>query len=622
MKTLHPEDARLVAMFNEGKGGRLIGKELGWSRGKVDHAFIRLGLKRETRIAHASSIAGTDRKPRQAIAKSAISGETSQSGVETQVCAPGTYPYWGWLSDNRWTRIGQFERTIYDDGERRFIDPGAAYPPGWDGPKIGERIADQPRLKDRAVGGMILTGAQDRTPVHGPAVVNLQAYAAWLGYGFRTGTVTYARDWYSSLFEERERKTVRRGDNAVRTWSSAIPGATIEREDILENLVFFADHNIRPTAHKPLTQVTKHGKSRPALFPHPKQSLVSVPRFPHGADPLFVASTGFITPPNYVDRLAGKVAEFHHIIGAVIVEWDADGEFFIRHIHCDSTDGSFFDLDRRVDRGRITTGHRPNVVYADAHFRAISKEVADATWFGGKCDTSLRKGLNVAREVYHDTLDFYARSHHNLNDPWHHFETRDLTVQGEINEVASWLQRLDRDHDAVMYIAESNHDLALGRWLREDNWRRDPHNAELFLSANLYALTRIREGQYPNVYEHAVRRAAPDLKHVHFLRREMSLQFAGVEVGPHGNHGPNGSKGSPTGHVATAGLHASADGHSPVKEENFIRAGVMTDLAKMPKYAKGGATSWANVHVLVYPNGRFTHTWIRKGRWRALRTPR
>jgi hypothetical protein len=66
---------------------------------------------------------------------------------------------------------------------------------------------------------------------------------------------------------------------------------------------------------------------------------------------------GACTVPNYIEKKAGLKAEFHHQIGATIVELDSAGRLFCRQIGA-ATDGSFQDLDAVVRAGQVTFGHR------------------------------------------------------------------------------------------------------------------------------------------------------------------------------------------------------------------------------------------------------------------------
>jgi hypothetical protein len=80
-----------------------------------------------------------------------------------------------------------------------------------------------------------------------------------------------------------------------------------------------------------------------AVFPHAKVQLVSVPSLP-GRHPAMVMTTGAVTLPNYIEKKAGLKAEFHHQIGATIVEVDEADRVFCRQIGA-GPDGSFQDLD-------------------------------------------------------------------------------------------------------------------------------------------------------------------------------------------------------------------------------------------------------------------------------------
>src|SRR5205085_2406034 len=96
-------------------------------------------------------------------------------------------------------------------------------------------------------------------------------------------------------------------------------------------LLFAAKMNILPTAVRPLSGLETYSRGKWAVFPHAKTQLVSVPSLP-GRHPAMVMTTGACTGPNYIEKKAGLKAEFHHTLGAVIVEVDEADRVFCRHL--------------------------------------------------------------------------------------------------------------------------------------------------------------------------------------------------------------------------------------------------------------------------------------------------
>ncbi|WP_262265514.1 hypothetical protein [Microvirga yunnanensis] len=538
---------------------------------------------------------------------------------------PGSRPrseaHWSDYSWDGWVRTeaadSSYEEDILDRkgevvGVRTVtvLDPGVQYPAGWDGPKLADRRTFRVRQAD-GVKRTIVTGIQDRTPLHGPFMVNLEAFAAYMGASIAVVGDTYAKGWWTALFGNgRDKKQ----EPAIILDYPSYVGDRVQTQRLqASDVEVCAEVNIIPTAERPLSGLLTYGKGRCAVFSHPKQELESVPRAPH-LDPVTVWTTGYATPPNYVQRKAGLKARFHHIIGAVLIEEDVDGTVFIYHLHADPETGAFQHFDVKVDRGQITTGHRVKAIpLGDGHIIHLDDEVDEATFRGLG---SLVEVLDPEHVFVHDGLDFYSQNHHNRADPWHAAEVlrRGLTVAQEVRQVGQWLASIQRPGTTV-HVVESNHDLALDRWLREGDWRKDPLNAPFYLEAALIKANAVARGESISIFETMVRNLSGDaLADVHFLREDESFLVEGVQCGWHGHNGPNGSRGSTQGYLSLASKIAKGHDHTPAKRQGVASVGTMQTL--MPKYAKG-PTSWAHAHLVIYEGGRTSHVFIKNGKWRA-----
>lgn len=528
-------------------------------------------------------------------------------------------------SDNSWEG---WERTECDDiidveyrqkGEeeieirRETLDPGVQYPPGWDGPRLRDHRTFRVRPWD-GVKRTFVTGVQDKTPLHGPFMVNLEADAAYLGAKIVAIADTYNKDWYGAVFGGNARD--RRRDHVnVREYSAYIADRIHSRRLDIGGIQVCAEVNIIPTADRPLTGLLTYGKGRTAVFSSPKQELESVPRAPH-LDPVTCWTTGYATPPNYVQRKAGLKAKFHHIIGAVLIEEDTDGVVFLRHIHADPETGAYQDLDRRVERGVVSTGHRVQAInFGCVHREHLDPGIGQGTWFGPR---SIQAALRPEHVFVHDVLDFYSRNHHNRADPWHLalMLREGRTVSQEIRTVGNFLSAIRRPGTTV-HVVESNHDLALGRWVREADWRQDPLNAPIQLELATIQAKAIAEGREISLFEIATRNLAEGpLDGVNFLREDQSFTLDGVQFGWHGHNGPNGSRGTTQSFLRVASKMSKAHDHTPAKRQGVASAGTKQRTNPMPRWAKG-PTSWAHADVVHYDGGRSSHVFYVGERWRA-----
>ncbi len=114
-----------------------------------------------------------------------------------------------------------------------------------------------------------------------------------------------------------------------------------KRINLLDDLQIMGDIKTIPTAASPLTGFNTITGGASGIFGHPKVQLKTVAT-PQNKLPKILTTTGACTVENYTDSKAGKKGEFHHILGAAVVEISGD-EFHLRQISA-TNDGSFIDL--------------------------------------------------------------------------------------------------------------------------------------------------------------------------------------------------------------------------------------------------------------------------------------
>ncbi len=103
------------------------------------------------------------------------------------------------------------------------------------------------------------------------------------------------------------------------------------------------DIQISPTAVNPLTGLAPICKGKPTIVPSTQLAQDPIPTA-KGVRPITIWGTGAITEPIYSDSAAGYKGKFHHAISALIVEIDADGDYFIRNLPISSKDYALTDL--------------------------------------------------------------------------------------------------------------------------------------------------------------------------------------------------------------------------------------------------------------------------------------
>lgn len=386
---------------------------------------------------------------------------------------------------------------------------------------------------------------------------------------------------------------------------------------LAKGLILGGELDITPTATNPLSGFDNYFQGNSGIVPHPKVALQSLPGL--GEEKArFLYTTGAITQRNYIQKKAGQKAEFHHNYGALMVEVDDDGNWFVRQLAADNS-GMFQDLTNKYKPdGTIERDQKVEAVnLGDIHVEKTDPQ-QDGISFGKKGIIDTLKPKYV---FLHDLMDFTARNHHNLKDPffWADQEKKGATVEGDFDLVAAWLKAHEREGTKNM-IVESNHDLAFYRWLREADARFDPENARFWHEASAEMLKAIEKGDSdPNIFEIMLRRKA-ELKTTEFMRETQSFLIAkdedgrGIEAAMHGHTGVNGARGSPAGYRKMDTKANTGHTHSAGITDGVYTAGVS---GKLDMGYNKGPSSWSHSHIITYPNGKRSIITTKAGKWHA-----
>lgn len=445
-----------------------------------------------------------------------------------------------------------------------------------------------------------------------------------------------------------------------------------ERVRLSDRIDFAGEMNTLPTAATPLSNFETYTRHRWGIFPHAKVQLKSVPTM-KDAPAKIIMTTGAVTKTNYLRKRAGLVASFHHAIGAVLVEIAQDGTFFCRHL-LGEHDGSFYDLDRHIETADvddvnvllqvspdlfegqdlfgyvdeknweatvITTGHRAKAInWGDLHVAQIDPQVSKAAfgiWPGAKQKGSGQEGrlwhsfgpldtyqeplidvMRPEKQFFHDVADFQSRNHHNMRDPHHMFS---LFVDGvdsveeEMREVAMFISQTRRDFCETV-IVESNHDLALRRWLKEADYRVDPRNAMFFLRCQLASYDAIKRRDHSfSIFEHVLTEAFDSWRcdGVRFLREDESYMVGDIEKGMHGHLGANGARGTPAAFTKMGSKATTGHTHSCEIRDGIYTSGTSS---KLDLGYNSGLSSWSHSHVVTLPNLKRQIITMQNGKWR------
>lgn len=449
----------------------------------------------------------------------------------------------------------------------------------------------------------IITAAQNGTPVHNAFWRSLKVAAEYLNAeilviplryknptSFWSGSQTNAEWWAPEVRDY--------------LWNV--------RHKFNRNLTLLADLKIQPTAETPLTGADAISHAASGIIGHTKVQLKCIAT-PSAAMAKMLTTTGACTVENYTDSRAGRIGAFHHSLSALIVELDGN-KFFMRHTHFDSKSGGCIDLDTWFGPSGYRNAPRPlALVMGDTHVDSICPKVKQITFGkGGMLDV-----LKPRHLVWHDLLDSYSCNPHHYGNPFNVIAKRSSgadDVRAEMTRAIDFIFK-HTPEDMISVIVGSNHNDFLRRWIVNGDWKNDPVNAEFYLETALAMVrgTKLTEKgtEYPDPFMYWAEQA--NLPNTRLLNDDESFELGGVELGMHGNLGPNGARGSRA-NLKRIGIRSIiGHSHTPGIDEGCYQAGTSTRLRL--EYNKG-PSSWLNAHVLLHADGKRQLLVIVDGKYR------
>ena len=378
---------------------------------------------------------------------------------------------------------------------------------------------------------------------------------------------------------------------------------------ITKDLVWNGDLNISPTRVNPLTGFQNHGRGASVIIPHNKMAMKSFPTMKN-KDPIYAYSTGTVTQRNYIEKAAGQKASLHHVYGALLVEVDEHGNWWARQLNADG-DGTIYDLYHKYTPEGVSQIDRVSTItHGDLHGTKVNTGILESM-------SAVVDALYPENQVFHDTVDFQPRNHHNIKDPHFLHEQYNSPHGDEVEHefayisslMAGWLARPNTKH----WIVTSNHDQAIEGWLRNTSALYDPPNMEFWLRLNLEGAKCRRKGFKHLPFKTTMLEHLPKNYHWYVVEEDESLVICDIEHGMHGHLGPNGARGTPA-NLRTAGKANTGHTHSAGIIDGVYTAGVFGNLDM--GYNKG-LSSWSHSFIITYPNGKRTICTFRDGKaWR------
>ncbi len=424
----------------------------------------------------------------------------------------------------------------------------------------------------------VITCAQNATPVDKKAYNAITAYAKRRKAKLHVIPIRYRNPtsrWASK-------------DQGHDWWAEELDGWIRHRRfNIGQKLTVLADIMTQPTANRPLNGYEIAAGAKSAIIGHPKLELKTVAT-PQNRMPKIISTTGCITRANYIPSKAGKIAEMHHVLGAAVVELEANQKtFHLRQLVVDRS-GTIQDLDYPIGQPRPEA-----IVLGDLHYYRRNQQVWQAT-------VDLISRLNPKHIVLHDVLDFCSDSHHDQGDTarfWRHLSG--VSVADELAHTMNGVQWLcDEFPESKVVWVRSNHDEHLDRWA-EGGMPRDIRNLPIWLQLKLEKTVNPHGLLVQHVYE----KQHGATKNLRFLRTDESFVRKGVELGMHGHLGLNGARGSIASFGKIGVRSISGHSHTPGIRDGAYQVG--TSSVMNMGYNKG-PSSWLHTHCILWANGKRT----------------
>lgn len=446
------------------------------------------------------------------------------------------------------------------------------------------------RKHDKSKKRFIITWAQNNTPVHIGFLNNIKSYADYIGADLHVIAGRYKNP--TSVWTDKQ-------ENDEFWDDSVVPYLDANRHDIHKFVSILSDIKIQPTAVNPMTGMQGVSGINSCIFGSPKVQLEMIPVL-EGCSPKMMLTTGSVTKKNYTDSKAGKKGEFHHTFGFVIVEIKDEEIFFVRQVTADDKTGNFSDLYYRVENGKVSDLNSISaIVLGDLHYGHHDQEVLDST-------IELMNDIEPEHVVLHDVFDGNSISHHEMKDPFIQYgkEISGKNDLGkEIDEMIDGLSVFEKFKNVV--IVRSNHDDFLDRWLKNEDWKRQPtyKNSRLYMKFSDLLLEQYGKDPYnvKGVIPAIINERFPKFK---TLGRSSSYKVKGWELGQHGDLGSSGSRGSLHQFRQLNTKIIVGHYHKPERKDGAMSVGTTTKLRV--GYNKG-ASAWLQSHVIIHNDGRAQH---------------
>jgi hypothetical protein len=352
------------------------------------------------------------------------------------------------------------------------------------------------------------------------------------------------------------------------------------------------------------------------IYASPKQRLKFMPvsniKFPHAE-----MTTGAITRPRYFDikndtfspymsERTAYIANYDHVVGAVVVEIEDNKKYHFRQIQGDDK-GGFVDL------ADYYCGRQVTKMYAEG--------LSMGDWHSGETDPTAKKAwkelCNLVRPFklfVHDGFNGLSINHH---EEFRQIRRAILAEKGHLNlkkEIKQFALDLDEmatwPHIKEVIVVKSNHDVFLDRWLDNGKYVNDANNYSLGVELASVMVKGL------NPLKYGVESAGLKFgEKIQWLSLDEDYFIAGIQCGAHGHKGPSGSRGTLANMEKSYGRSTTGHSHGPAILRGAFQNGTSSFLKL--NYNEG-PSNWVHASTVIYPNGMRQIINSFNGNWRMV----
>lgn len=366
------------------------------------------------------------------------------------------------------------------------------------------------------------------------------------------------------------------------------------------------DINVQGATSNPLVLVGAISK-KSAVIPHPVIGVKAIAS-PSDEYPHYYLSTGAVTYPNASATLAGSRSEFHHTLGALILEINPTNpqQWLFRHVRADKHSG-FHDLDLYYRPFGVVSASVAGLVLGDVHLGVHSQRSLDASV--GIRESSMIRKLKPYHLVLHDVLDWSSDSHHGQNLTSRVHKTPFADVYEELIYADAWVRDLCRfNPDTTVNMVYSNHHYHFDRWLDRFNHRRQSRSDIVVAARTLEAMAETGKPAWESWFSTSGHRP-PNLV---WLDPKRGYYINGVDVSQHGDRGINGARGSLLSYAKAKSKTITGHSHEAGVVQGATSVGC---LCTLPESYASGLSTHDHANAVIYPDGSVTLLPIRDGVW-------